>query len=842
MHYIIKLIIAFLLVLLIKPAIGQNSNVWLFGYKAGIDFNGGTPKAIASEMLSSEGCASICDNDGRLLFYTNGDLVWDADHKLMPNGINLVGLPIASSSSQGALIVPVPESPQQYYVFTIGQFETPYYYGRLFYSIVDMSLNNGMGDVTTKGVFLAANLTEQMTAVAGKDCNIWLLAVARPSGTIKAWNIDENGIDTIPVLSPGIPVTGIMGCIDASPDGTKLAVGLSNVTLFDFNTASGTASNPLVLSPDVNINGVGICFSPDNSKLYVNMGSIVQFDLSLGTPDLILKSKTFINTGFYGIKRGPDGKVYCNYHGNAQNALGVIEQPDLPGLSCQFVKDAFVLLSGTSSGVGLPNVVIKRPAGDTLYTSKEIKAGCFTHQLTLAAEGSGKHYLWDDGSTGSQRLVDKEGIYWLQYRIACNVFIDTFKVSFPNGVLPRIHVRNNCKGQQTGKAWAGTYPGDHVRYHYLWQNSQGDTLSLTDTLHHVPSGDYTLSVTTATCDTILSFFIPEEAHQVSFGADSFVCQGEELDFINTSAPDFTSFQWDLGDGSRSDLKSPSHTYHQSGSYEVTLISIGKVCRDTASKTIVVDSMHAVHFTTQPDRICAGESISFYPLTDKGAIQLVWQFGDGAAMNSGKERLLQHAYATSGVMPVTLKVQFRACPDAYFRDTVYVFALPDVSLGAAFGLCPNNAPVVLKNVATEASGFYRHSWNTGDTTAYLRVTHPGLYSLTVSNEPLGCSNTESVEVTKDCYIDIPNAFSPNGDGINDYFFPRQQLSSGVAAVHFQIRSRWGRLLFETRELSGRGWDGRWNGLEQPAGVYVYHMNVMYEHGRTEMLQGDITLVR
>ncbi len=835
MHNLTRVGIAFLFTLFIQPAIGQSNNVWTFGYKAALDFNEGSPKSIASEILSSEGCASICDDDGRLLFYTNGDWVWNAQHTVMPNGRNLGdgGVAMAGSSSQGALIIPKPGNPQQYYVFTLGNFENPYYYGRLYYSIVDMSRNNGLGDVTTKGVFIDANLTEQMTAVAGVKCNIWLLAADRNNGSVKAWNIDDDGIDSIPVISPGLPTYGVMGCMAASPDGTKLVVGLSNFALFDFDIVTGIASNPFSLIESRGF--AGVCFSPNSSKLYVGG---LQFDLSAGNPNQIRNSQTLVGN-IQNSKIGPDGKIYCNTGSNTM--MGVIEYPDLPGMACQFVKDRIVLNSGYIR-LGLPNIVVKRPAGDTLRSVQEIEAGCFTKQLTLLPEGSGKSYVWDNGSTDPQRTVDKAGTYWRQYKIACDVFIDTFEVSFPNGVLPDINILNSCKGQSNGKVWASTYAGDDVQYHYLWQNSSRDTLSLTDTLYNIPSGYYTLHVATEQCDTTLTFFVPEETYDVSFHADTLTCQGTELNFRNTSDPHFTQFQWDFGDGNHSLITEPRHIYTDAGKYQVVVTGIGNVCSDTALLVIVVDSIHSTEFSIRQRYICIGERIFINPEKDNSAIQLCWQFGDGEKWCSEWEQDVQHAYAAAGMMKVTLRTEFRACPDSYFEDSIYVVDLPDVALGSDQGLCPNSSAIVLENLMSETDSNCRYIWSTGDTTAYLRVTQAGTYSLTVSRMPLGCSNTAFVTITKDCYMDIPNAFSPDHDGVNDYFFPRQLLSKNIIQFKMQIWNRWGQEMFSTTNLHGRGWDGKWKGVMQPQGVYMYSVEWRGQGGNAIQQHGNITLIR
>ncbi|MGN6569765.1 MAG: gliding motility-associated C-terminal domain-containing protein [Flavipsychrobacter sp.] len=101
----------------------------------------------------------------------------------------------------------------------------------------------------------------------------------------------------------------------------------------------------------------------------------------------------------------------------------------------------------------------------------------------------------------------------------------------------------------------------------------------------------------------------------------------------------------------------------------------------------------------------------------------------------------------------------------------------------------------------------------------------------------------MEVYNKCYLDIPNAFTPDGDGVNDYFFPRQLLSAGVIQFYMGIYNRWGEKVFETSQTDGRGWDGRLNGNLQPEGVYVYLIKVRFAGSDTENLyKGNVTLLR
>ncbi len=843
-----------------KQSYGQYENVWAFGEGAGFDFNSGSPIFKATNISASEGCASVCDPNGQLLFYTEGYHIWDQNGNLMPNGKELLGsisnfsFNPTSSTTQGALIVPMPGNAHKYYVFSLTAWEVnpPSAADKLYYSIVDMNLNGGLGDVeaSAKGILMDSSLTEMMTAAVGNHCNVWLLVANHFENKLKAYAITDAGIDFSPVISDLLPANygSFQGNIKVAPNNKRIAINRVGVGLYDFNPATGTATGIAALIRNPPQAGRGdLAFSPDNSKLYTSSLSelndggnahLYQFDLNSNDSATMVNSKLAVGDYFMqAMKSGPDGKVYtCS----PSTGIGVINYPNLAGAACRYMPNAH-----TAWAFSFPNTVavIKR---DTVFTYQTVSAGCFANVNLLplrANDTTGWNYEWNTGVPGPSFIsVDRPGTYWVSYRTPpCNFNVDTFYVSFPNGVLPDIHIQNACKGFDNGKAWVSTYPGDTVTYHYIWQNELEDTLSLTDTLQKVPSGNYILHVITAHCDTTLSFFLPEEEHKVSFQADSIICQGTELTLYNTSDSSFTQFYWDLGDNNHSQLRNPVHIYKQSGSYEIRLIGIGLICEDTAYKTITVDSLLPGSFLTQPDSICVGQSISFYPQIGSTTLHLHWQFGDGLEMISSYKNKIQHAYEVAGIIPVRLNIQFRVCPDTYFIDTVYVYRIPEIDLGTDAGLCINDASILLQNLQ-KPSGNYHQLWNTGDTTESLKVVHPGMYSLTVRTEPLGCSNTATIEITKDCYIDIPNAFTPNGDGVNDYFFPKQLSAQKITQFKMKIFNRWGELIFETNKKDSRGWDGQFNGKPQPEGTYVYIINAEINGTRPEHYQGNITLIR
>lgn len=141
----------------------KEANFWYFGFNAGLDFTDCNPVALNNGQLSTfEGCSTISNSSGNLLFYSDGTTVWNKNHDIMPGGTGLNG---NSSSAQSALFVPNPEDSNIYYLFVVGNNNNPGFY----YYTIDLSLNGGLGSVVGGAVDLnngeISNWTERVTAI-----------------------------------------------------------------------------------------------------------------------------------------------------------------------------------------------------------------------------------------------------------------------------------------------------------------------------------------------------------------------------------------------------------------------------------------------------------------------------------------------------------------------------------------------------------------------------------------------------------------------------------------------------------------------------------------------------
>lgn len=343
----------------------KEANFWYFGRNAGVDFSSGKPVAVTNGALNTdEGCAVISDKDGKLLFYTDGISVWNANHQLMPNGQGLKGNP---SSTSSGVAVPKPESPGIYYLFSIAAIAGE---DGLRYSIVDMGRNGGLGDVTdtAKNVPLNTPVTEKLTAVShrnGKD--IWVIAHGWNTDEFIAYLVTEKGLDKTPVISKtGLVHKGgtlnTQGYMKSNPDGSNIALALEEsyeVELFDFDNATGKLSNPITVNFAEGSFPYGIEFSADGSILYVSAagpGEIYQFNLQAGSNEAIQKSMLKIgqtpNKAWVGaLQLANDGKIYFPIYNTEY--LGVIHNPNAFGEDCRY-ENNYVKLGGKLATLGLP--------------------------------------------------------------------------------------------------------------------------------------------------------------------------------------------------------------------------------------------------------------------------------------------------------------------------------------------------------------------------------------------------------------------------------------------------------------------------------------------------------
>jgi len=438
----------------------REASNWYFGENAGIQFDSaaGTVTALTDGQLNTrEGCSSISDANGDLLFYSDGTTVWNRNHVTMLNGNNLLG---NSSSTQSAIIVSKPSDPNIYYIFTV---DTPVGGGSdtgLNYSEVDMTLDGGLGAVTVKNSNLMSLCSEKISAVL-KDCvtkSLWVIAFGSLAGTTDTFNtyhafeVTATGINPTAVTSSfPIGIGERRGYLKLSPNGTKMVSANMNEGLFlyDFDVTTGIVSNQLQIPLNgSNTASYGVEFAPNNELLYVHSSNdyfdpsggtgsdpanhsstLWQFDLNAA--DIPGSALILDNRQLYrgGLQLGPDGRIYralsATYLGGLP-FLGVINNPNVLGTGANYQHNA-IDLNGRRSSQGLPpfdqslfNItidIIQNPTTTISTTNLDLCNGD-TYML-VAPDIPGAVYTWtrdgvvvDDGDAILYEYeVTQEGEY-----------------------------------------------------------------------------------------------------------------------------------------------------------------------------------------------------------------------------------------------------------------------------------------------------------------------------------------------------------------------------------------------------------------------------------------------
>ncbi len=547
----------------------QRNNIWYFGNYSGLDFNqaSGSPLPALtgnSAMVADEGCSSICDDNGDLLFYTNGVIVYNRNHQQMLNGDNLGG---DISAFQSSIIVPHPGDKILYYIFTADAIENDYANGYR-YSVVDMRGDNGNGIVISKNTLIWAPGSERMTASRhANGTDVWLITNDNSSNIFRAWLINCSGFQPIPVVS----VTGeIMdqhetmnvGALKVSPDGKLLCqthfpdlVAVGNAPpdyfqLFDFDNASGVISNPRKITVPAT-NYINCEFSPNSQYIYLCKGfspSIEQFQTKLPTTAAIINSRVVIpsSQGIYGIQAAPDGKIYLAPTGLF---LDVINLPDLAGTACNYQKKQLTL--NNSAKLGLPAFI--NDLSSDPYNN-------FTYQVL-------------DSCTGLVRFTGSSNM---------------------SGTI----------------LWS-------------WDFGDGNLSTLQNPVHSfTPSKqDYTVKLIITSASACGSVTREKQISPSGFtGKTDFVffggCDSGYVRFENKSTVmPAMGFQyiWDFGDGNTSTAPNPLHVYSQRGNYPVKLkLKTNMACLDDS----VVKVVDMISFTgtvnISPDQaIFMGQSVQLY---------------------------------------------------------------------------------------------------------------------------------------------------------------------------------------------------------------------------------------
>ncbi|MEZ4805314.1 MAG: gliding motility-associated C-terminal domain-containing protein [Bacteroidia bacterium] len=827
----------------------KRAAMWCFGLGAGLNFNCNPPDTFraARSFYSLEGCASISDTDGNLLFYTNGDSAYSRNHKRMPNGFDLgQNVKCGSSSTQGSLIIPVPESDSLFYIFTTDCAESRLANG-FRYSIVDLSLNGGMGDVTVKYQLLTDSVCEKLTAVHhanGRD--IWVLTHKYDSDAFHAFLVTPSGLNTTPIVSNTgakqivnystyYPECMARGTMKFSPNGKKLVVlSFSDChpfppapEIFDFDNSNGKVKLDFTVNDPDSIMYYGAAFSSNSKLLYFSSAwrshKLHQFDLSNATNSasfMASKKKIFEAAPssnpplVSGLCLGPNGKIYVSTN---RPWLDVIHNPENLDTACNFEQKSIILKTcpyPTSSALGVPNFIesyfqntfIGNPCKDTSWVDFSFKDICLGDTTTFT-DLSGmlpekvSDWKWDfgDPNTGNKNFS------YLQN--PKHIFSDTGKFSVQLITSP--NSRNaSCKF---------------------------DTIQKTIQIKICKRVGSLQSINICEGDTFY------------FNGHSYAKPGQFFDTLSTydNQDSIVTSLIQMTLSSRVFLK---HVLCENDSFKVGNRYYSKtgVYKDTFQNYLGCDSIVVSDILKLP-KLNVLQTFNF--------------------CEHGQVKVGDTTYTEEGVFLDTLK-SYYGC-DSFIQTEIQInqkiIAKQDVQI------CPGDTVFLGFKYFTDSGTFNDTNVNYlgCDSITELKVSllnsvkvyseikfcegdsvqlkqkvysREGILLDTFQNY-LGCDSIIETKLLYDSTIQcacgltnkIPNVFTPNGDLYNEQF-----PGTEIKALEIHIFNRWGVELYSNS--NGKAWDGKLNGVELPSGTYFYMISYKDCKDTNQQSSGVLRLIR
>ena len=594
---------------------GENNN-WLFRYKTKLAFN--TGNAVYSPTNRTMGMSTpsaISDCMGNLLFFSDGHSVWDKNQNPMPTGnATLLGGEadsgaMGSYDGQPVLILTWPNDLNKYFVLTTSSIHG------FRYSVVDLTLNNGLGDLVILNNFVEDNVTGKITATASSDGGYWVIIQKKDLPIFHVYKIDQYGLNPNPVInqfSYSIINTNKYGALKASTDGSLIGEGsYYTFRIYKFDNSTGLMT--FLYSPqNQGINFGGLEFSQDNKKLYaiggppatsITINEFYQYDLSTLDPVAIDQSQLLIytsNNHYSDFSLAPNGKIYI-FNWWAMY-LSVINNPNNLGFSCNYVDNHLFITNQSPTTLGMQNQV------NSVYNQKiTISNSCLSDTTKFKYTGSSciDSVLWkfndplsaDDTAAGWQasHKYAAPGVYQVKLVRYFSYKIDTLyeSVSIVPYALTTLGPDTTLCSNSTYNLNAGN-PG----MKYLWNT--GDT---TQSITIDTTGVYWVRVSNNNCftyDTVSITLLP--IYNFNISNDTIICSNGTAS-LSVNGSSNLNYSWSPANTlSCSTCSNPIASPLFTTIYTLTATDINGC---TASKTVTVIVKTAPNATASAATTCAG---------------------------------------------------------------------------------------------------------------------------------------------------------------------------------------------------------------------------------------------
>jgi len=701
--------------------------------------------------------ASISDSSGMLLFYTNGDDVFNGKHVLMKNGGDLAGEEECNAQLlwQGAVVVPRPSFEDEYALLTVNaeaNFDDKnkaIVYQEVYYNVVDMQSDNGDGELIVKRNLIVAdtlNSGQGMVCQHANGRDWWLLLFEFDSNNYYRFLIEPSGVIELEKAKVDLPVIAGRGQSVYSTDGEFMAyfnsTGVNTgtyVDIFNFDRCLGMLSNQvqILFNDEIPSGAGGLAFSPNSRFLYVsNRIYLYQYDLwseeieasriTIAEYDGYLDNDIFPTT-FHMAQLTPNGKIYITTSADTR-FWHVINNPNEKGNDCNFVQRAINL--STPNHRAIPN---------------------FPHYRMGALEGS----LCDTLGIGSSPFAD---------------------FAFENEGTPRTYQFEDSSTSDVEE--------------WLWDFGDGNTSSEQNPLHEYDQfGSYEICLTVSnqagsntTCQNICVLPDPDTQDYISASSMVLDCalENQEIDLSTTFLDlDFAQLDdWLISwagpnDFSQSDIDQVS--IDKPGVYYLSIQNTTSSCMISDSIIIEEDNL-ALEFSLSQDSafLFCNEFVELDLIIDADCFEIRWKRPDGEIFN---------AYSTTNFNLTTTGLYtffVRDCNNDCESERTFV--IERIPLSALWTTEMNGTEVTFIPETTGVNFFHIWRFGDGNFSAFESPMHTYEFAGTyeVTHEILdGCESyfsTKEIVVTEDV-VDAPSATFTYNNQNTDFNFSFEDRSLG-----------------------------------------------------------------
>ena len=761
--------------------------------------------------------------------------------------------------------------------------------------------NIGVVDTTAEklSATLHANETDYWVVTHGRDNNTFYSIPVTSTGVGTPVLTNSGTVHTGTATSGSVYEGQMKLSPDGSKLALATSANGFTFEIFDFNNTTGLVSNPIAITGTDYNTPYGVEFSPDGTKLYCSVAEnnkIYQFNMAAGTPGAIVASGTIVATspitGLGGLQLAPNSKIYVARYLETQ--LGVIEYPNTPGVACSY-QDNGADLGSNKSRRGLPNFIqsyfntprfnfVNTCAGDSTFFFISDLNGVNSVLWNFGDPASGANNTSSDYN--AYHIYNAPGIYQVTLIRNLQTYSDTVTQEITILELPNVNLGGNvlsiCENADT-ILFAGVGFAE-----YLWHNG-----SVTPSINASDEGIYSVTVTddagctnsdsielvhllapsiqlgpdkticeedpltldvtveegvyiwstgattaTLTVDTAGQYFVTvsnpcgeaqdsidiEVLETLSFelGDDHEICTGDSV--ILDPGDLGVNYSWSTGSAAQSIIVNATGVYTLTASYP------GANCYEPVDSVTVTVLEEPILSTSDDTIICEGTAAQLYAY---GEFISSYYWSTAETTNSVSVSWESMFYVQAS----------NQCGSSLDSVYVAVSLRPDAYIGQDTSMYSDES----KQLSVEYNSSYSYSWSPGiglsDTTIYNPIASPQTtttYQVIVT-DTVGCRDAGVITIT---VSDRPlpelayyNTFSPNGDGVNDYFVIDyvEEYENSV----LEIYNRNGHKIYSATNYQN-DWGGTYNGKDVPAHTYFY---IFYpnEEGK-EIKKGTITIIR